>query len=170
MTSGEQRWYVVQSQPNAEHKAVAHLERQGFGTYLPRYLKRRYHARRVDIVAAPLFPRYFFVAIDMTVQRWRSIFSTVGVSRIVCNGDLPTAIPGNVVTALREREDAGGFVRLDHRLNFRTGDKIRVIEGVFADCLGLYDGMRDSDRVAILLDLLGRKVRVVVDMESVAAV
>ena len=35
-------------------------------TYLPRYLKRRRHARRVDIVAAPLFPRYLFVAIDMT--------------------------------------------------------------------------------------------------------
>ncbi|HEU4660471.1 MAG TPA: transcription termination/antitermination NusG family protein, partial [Pseudolabrys sp.] len=28
-----QRWYVVQSQPNAENKAVAHLNRQGFETY-----------------------------------------------------------------------------------------------------------------------------------------
>jgi transcriptional antiterminator RfaH len=169
MTSGEQRWYVVQSQPNAEHKALAHLERQGFGTYLPHYLKRRRHARRVDIVAAPLFPRYLFVAIDMTAQRWRSIYSTVGVSRIVCNGDIPTAVPGKVVTALKEREDADGFVRLDNRPNFRTGDKIRVIEGVFTDCLGFYEGMRDIERVAILLDLLGRKVRVMVDMESVAA-
>lgn len=169
MISGEQRWYVVQSQPNAEHKAVAHLGRQGFGTYLPRYLKRRRHAHRVDIVAAPLFPRYLFVAIDLTTQRWRSIFSTVGVSRIVCNGDIPAAIPEQVVATLKMREDAGGFVHLDHRPNFRAGDKIRVIEGVFADCLGLYDGMRDSDRVAILLDLLGRKVRVMVDVESVTA-
>jgi hypothetical protein len=29
--------------------------------------------------------------------------------------------------------------------------------------------MKDSDRVAILLDLLGRKVRVMVNAESVAA-
>jgi hypothetical protein len=29
--------------------------------------------------------------------------------------------------------------------------------------------MADSERVAVLLDLLGRKVRVVVDAESVAA-
>jgi transcriptional antiterminator RfaH len=41
----EARWYVAQTQPNAEAKAVAHLNRQGFGTYLPRYLKRRRHAR-----------------------------------------------------------------------------------------------------------------------------
>ena len=73
MTPGQPRWYVVQSQPNAELKAVAHLSRQGFDTYLPRYLKRRRHARRVEVVARPLFPRYF-VSIDVTVQRWRSVY------------------------------------------------------------------------------------------------
>ena len=44
-------WYVVQTQPHAETKASLHLVRQGFATYLPRYLKRRRHARRVDTVA-----------------------------------------------------------------------------------------------------------------------
>jgi transcriptional antiterminator RfaH len=169
MTSSEHRWYVVQSQPNAELKAVAHLNRQGFVTYLPRYLKRRRHARRVDIVAAPLFPRYLFVAIDMTATRWRSIYSTVGVSRMVSNGDFPTPIPNQVVTTLRAREDASGFVRLEHQPSFRAGDKIRVLDGVFADCFALYEGVKDSDRVAVLLDLLGRKVRVMVNVESVAA-
>jgi transcriptional antiterminator RfaH len=158
----------VQSQPNAECKAVAHLNRQGFGTYLPRYLKRRRHARRIDTVAAPLFPRYLFVAIDMTAQRWRSIFSTVGVSHIVGNGDQPTAIPDHIVATLRAREDDAGFVRLDHRPSFRAGETIRVLDGPFTDCLGLYEGMKDCDRVAILLDLLGRKVRVMVDVMSVA--
>lgn len=163
------RWYVVQSQPNAERKAVAHLERQGFATYLPRYLKRRRHARQVEIVPAPLFPRYLFVAIDLGAQRWRSIFSTVGVSRLVCNGEMPTPIADQVLDTLRAREDDGGYVRLDQRPNFQTGDRVRVLEGAFTDCLGLYEGMRDTDRVAILLDLLGRKVRVTVDVESVAA-
>jgi transcriptional antiterminator RfaH len=164
-----QAWYVVQSQPNAERKAIAHLERQGFSTYLPQYLKRRRHARKVEIVPAPLFPRYLFVAIDLAAQRWRSIFSTVGVSRLVCNGDMPTPIPNHVLEMLRAREDAGGYVRLEHCPNFNAGDRIRVLDGAFADCLGLYEGMRDSERVAILLDLFGRKVRVTVDVESVAA-
>jgi transcriptional antiterminator RfaH len=123
----------------------------------------------VDIVPTPLFPRYLFVGIDLATQRWRSIFSTVGVSRLVCHGDIPTPISDQVLETLRAREDKGGYVRLDHRPNFHAGDRIRVLEGAFADCLGLYEGMRDSDRVAILLDLLGRKVRVTVDLESVAA-
>jgi transcriptional antiterminator RfaH len=105
-----QRWYVVQSQPNAENKAVAHLNRQGFRTYLPRYLKQRRHARRIDIVPAPLFPNYLFVAIDITAQRWRSISSTVGVSHIVGSGDHPTAIPAHVVTTLQACVSTNGRV------------------------------------------------------------
>jgi transcriptional antiterminator RfaH len=163
------RWYVAQTQLNAENKAVAHLGRQGFVTYLPRYLKRRRHARRVDVVSAPLFPRYLFVEIDTAIQRWRSIYSTLGVSQLVGHGDAPTPVSDQIVSTLKSREDMAGLIKLDHRPIFRVGDKIQVLDGVFADRLGLYEGMKDCDRVAILLDLLGRKVRVVVDVESVTA-
>lgn len=169
MTSANRAWYVVQTQPHGENKAVTHLSRQGFGAYLPRYLKRRRHARRIEIVPAPLFPRYLFVEIDRGAQRWRSIYSTVGVSRLVCQGELPTPISENVIDALKAREDDSGFIQLDQRPKFHPGDKIRVMDGAFTDCLGLYESMKDGDRVAILLDLLGRKVRVMVDVESVAA-
>jgi transcriptional antiterminator RfaH len=169
MTYGTARWYVAQSQPNAELKAAAHLNRQGFTIYLPRYMKRRRHARRVDHVPAPLFPRYLFVGIDMATQRWRSIFSTVGISRLVCNGDVPQSVPDQIVAALRAREDEGGLVRLDLRPSFRAGDKICVLDGALAGCFGLCECMKDNERVAVLLDMLGRKVRVTVNVESVAA-
>jgi transcriptional antiterminator RfaH len=163
------RWYVVQTQPHSEPKAVWHLERQGFGTYLPRYEKRRRHARRIDTVAAPLFPRYLFVQIDLATQRWRSIQSTIGVSRLVCNGEDPAALADGVVDGLRRREDARGFVGLEPRPRFAIGEQVRIVDGLFAHYLGLFDGVADRDRVAVLLDLLGRKVRVVFDDLSVAA-
>jgi transcriptional antiterminator RfaH len=163
------RWFVAHTQPHAEAKATAHLSRQGFEIYFPRYLKRRRHARRIETVAAPLFPRYLFVAVDMTAQRWRSIYSTVGVARLVCNGDEPTAVPEGIVEALKCREDAGGFIKLDYRPQFRPGDKVRVLDGAFSSCLGLFEGMAERERIAILLDLLGRKVRVVLDADLVAA-
>ena len=164
------RWYVVQTHPHAEAKAVRHLQRQAFETYLPRYLKKRRHARRVDNVAAPLFPRYLFVAVDMTTQRWLSIQSTIGVSRVVCNGNRPAAVPLEVVDALRQREDADGLVQLNQRPRFSPGDKVSVLGGAFQDCFGLYEGMSSNDRVTILLDLLGRKVRVNLDSEILIAV
>jgi transcriptional antiterminator RfaH len=116
-----------------------------------------------------LFPRYLFVAIDLNVQRWRSIYSTIGVSRLVCNGDDPTPVPDGVVESLKQREDGSGFIKLDCRPRFRAGDKIRVLEGAFSSCLGLFEGMAERERIAILLDLLGRKVRVVLDADLVAA-
>jgi transcriptional antiterminator RfaH len=169
MSSGQSRWYVVQTQANAENKAVAHLARQGFATYLPRYLKRRRHARRVDTVAAPLFPRYLFVEINIDVQRWRSIYSTAGVSRLVSNGDWPVPVPDLVINALRSRENTSGYVEFDERPKFDTGDKVRILEGAFYDCLGIYAGMPDRERVEILLELLGRKVRVLLGAEAIAA-
>jgi transcriptional antiterminator RfaH len=110
-----------------------------------------------------------FVEIDVTLQRWRSIYSTVGVSRLVCNGNQPAPVCDDVIGSLRSREDASGLIRLVHRPNFKSGDKVRVLDGAFYDCFGIYDGMTDRERVAILLDLLGRKVRILFDAEAIAA-
>lgn len=163
------RWFVAHTQPHAEAKASVHLDRQGFEIYLPRYLKRRRHARKIETVAAPLFPRYLFVAVDIAAQRWRSICSTVGVARLVCNGDNPTVVPEGIVEALKDREDVDGFIKLESRPLFSPGDEVRVLDGAFSSCLGLFEGMAERERVAILLDLLGRKVRVVLDAALVAA-
>lgn len=163
------RWFVVQTQTHSEMRASQHLKRQGFETYLPRYLKRRRHARKVDTVAVPLFPRYLFVAIDLQSQRWRSVHSTIGVSRLVTNGNEPMALVESVIDTLRRREDASGFIRFDSTPSFLAGDRIRIAAGAFADAFGLFEGLGDRARVAVLLDLLGRKVRVMLDSEMIVA-
>ena len=163
------RWYVVQTQVNGEAKAALNLRRQGFDIYLPRCLKRRRHARKVEIAAKPLFPRYLFVAIDRTAQRWRSIQSTFGVTRLVSQGDEPAPVPEGVVNAIKAREDDNGYVMLSALPAFAPGDKVRVLAGAFIDSAGLFDGRADRDRVAILLEMLGRKVRVLLDADLVAA-
>ena len=165
----EQNWYVVHTHMHAELKAALHLQRQGFGIYLPRYLKKRRHARRIDRVAAPLFPRYVFVSVDMATQRWHSIRSTIGISRLVSDGDIPAVVPPAIIDGLKQREDTSGFVKLEDRPRFVSGDKIRVRDGAFTDTLGLFKSITGEDRVAILLDLLGRKVRVVLDADFIEA-
>lgn len=163
------RWYVVHTHINSEAKAAANLCRQGFFAYLPRYLKRRSHARKVDFVARPLFPRYLFVTIDTASQRWRAIQSTLGVSHLICREDGPVAVEESVISALKAREDEAGFVRLAPRSLFSSGDQVRIVEGAFADSLALVEDASDHVRVAVLLDFLGRKVRVRVGSELIAA-
>src|SRR3546814_4907858 len=67
------RWYVAQTQAQGEERARLNLERQGFRTYLPRYRRERRHARRRDVVQAPLFPGYIFIELDLEQSPWRSI-------------------------------------------------------------------------------------------------
>jgi transcriptional antiterminator RfaH len=164
------KWYVARTHVHAEAKAIEHLRRQGFATYLPRYRKERRHARRTETVAAPLFPRYCFVAFDAATQRWPAIRSTFGIDHLVGGRAGPASVADEVIERLREREDETGFIRLDASPRFAPGDKIRFINGAFSVCAALFDGMTDRDRVAVLLDFLGRKVRVTIDSSAVERV
>jgi len=166
MMCGSQ-WYVVHTQPNNESRAEFNLRRQGFTTYMPRYQRQRRHARRADIVARPLFPRYLFVLLDLARDQWRSVQSTFGVSSLVVSGDQPMALPHKVVEEIRAREDDDGFVALGLPAGLKPGSAVRLIDGLFVDYQGILDRIADDRRVAVLLSLLGREVRVYVPAASV---
>lgn len=162
-------WYVVQTQPRSETKACFNLRRQGYTTYLPQYLKPRRHARRTDRVPAPLFPRYLFVRIDPACPRWMPIRSTIGVTDIVRRGNQPAPLADAIVQEIHRRENESGFVVLKPACAFRPGDRVHVIGGAFADRTGLFECATDDERVVLLLDLLGRAVRVELALEDISA-
>jgi transcriptional antiterminator RfaH len=166
MTAGS-RWYVVHTQPNGEARADLNLRRQGFCTYLPRYVRRRRHARRQEMVARPLFPRYLFVALDVARDRWRAVHSTFGVNHLLLAGEEPLPVPDGVIDEIRARENGDGFVKLGLPAGLRPGSPVRLIDGIFAESTGVLERAADDRRVAILLELLGREVRVFVPPECV---
>ncbi len=163
------RWYVAYTQPTAERRVAGHLERQGFDAYLPLCRQIRRHARREETVLRPLFPRYVFVALDLEADRWRSVNGTVGVSRLVCQGERPAALPDGVVESLRDGEIDGGVVPLSQLVLFDAGARLRVLDGAFAGQTGTYRGMTGAERVVLLFDLIGRQVRVAVPIHAVEA-
>ena len=153
------RWYVVQTRPRDESRALFHLARQGFESYLPRFLKCRRHARKMDIAPVPLFPGYLFVALDLAAARWRSIQGTVGVSRLVCHGENPAPIPEGVVEEIMGRQNADGWVLLHPETALRRGQVVEISDGPLVDLQGIFEGLDSGERVVVLLSLLGREVR-----------
>ena len=163
------RWYIVHTQPNGEERARHNLERQGFAVYLPKYLKHRRHARRVEHVRRPLFPRYLFVRFDADTAQWRSINGTFGVAHLVSNGNEPIPVSDGIVDAIQARHNADELVILHTPDSFAPGQKLEIVDGPFAWHTGLFQRLSDNERVVLLLDLLGRHVTVTVPPEAIAA-
>ena len=161
------RWYVVHTQANGEQKARHHLERQGFNVYLPLYSRRISHARKVSWCPRPLFPRYLFVSLDLELEPWRKIMSTIGVSYLICHEEKPAPVPDGIVEEIRQAENAAGQVSPGKRMKLRNGDTVQITAGAMADHVGLFECRTDDERVVVLLELLGRKVRTTVPVDTI---
>jgi transcription elongation factor/antiterminator RfaH len=153
-----QRWYAVHTLPLSETRAQGHLEYQGFRTFLPRRRKTVRHARKMSTIAAPFFPRYLFVALDLTRHQWRSVNGTFGVARLVMRGDGPSPVPCGVVETLIGSADEDGILQFCSQL--KVGARVRLLAGPFVDQLAILDRLDDSGRVRVLLDLMGRQVSI----------
>jgi transcriptional antiterminator RfaH len=160
-------WYAVHTRPQAEAQALDNLLRQGYEAYLPRYRARISHARRLQTVLRPLFPRYLFAGIDRAAMRWRPVLSTLGVSDVVRAGDEPMPLPAGLIESLREQEAAGIFNALGRQRAARLGDLVRITAGAFEDMIGRLVELREQDRVVVLLELLGRKVRTEIETAAI---
>ena len=88
---------------------------------------------------------------------------------MVCRAGIPAPVPEGIVEAIRGREDAGAFVDLTRQAAFCVGDPVQIVAGPFADHVARFEGLNDEQRVVLLLDLLGRKLRVAVPAETVTA-
>lgn len=163
------RWYVVKTKPNSEMKAVFHLDRQGFETYLPRHLCRVRHARKTSWLPRPIFTSYLFVSLSVENYKWRQINSTFGVSHLISGNRGPLPVSQGIVEALRDAEDDQGLVVLGRKKPFRPGDTVQIMSGAFADHIGRCESASDNERVVILLDLLGREVRTTAQLSAITA-
>jgi len=161
------RWYAVYTQARMEKWARANLWERGLEVYLPLYRKQRRHARRTDIVTAPLFPRYLFVQADLSRVGRNIIAAAPGVNQLVSFGRQPTAVADAIIAEIRQREDDGGYVRMCEQAPLRPGERVRVQSGPLNDVVGLFQQMADERRVVILLDLMGRSVRVKAPVDAV---
>ena len=163
-------WCAAHTQINAEDVAAGHLIRQGFDVFLPKHLKRRAHARRNDWIAKPLFPGYLFVAIDPDHSPWRAIRGTVGIRDVIRFGEKPAAVPDPVIHEIRARQEDNGLIRTRTAAGFKQGETVQVKRGPLGELEALFEGTDERNRVIVLLNLLGRKVRATVPGDAVFAI
>lgn len=115
-----------------------------------------------------MFPRYIFVILDLGHQRWRSVNGTLGVQRLITDGERPLAVaPGVVETLVQSSDQRGALIYKTDDL--AIGDRVQLVAGPFAGSLGILQRLNGAGRVQVLLELLGGPVKVTTARDTVAA-
>ena len=160
------QWFVVQTKWQKEYAAVENLERQGYTAYCPQIVRARHRRKCWQPVTEPLFPRYLFVQLNIGVDNFAPIRSTIGVQSLVRFGSQPVAIGQRVIDAIRHQEQYL-IDRATHHPKWKPGDSVEIINGPFSGLTGLFETKNGEERVTILLQMLGRDNRVTVATNSV---
>ena len=165
----ESGWYVIRTKPHMEDRALWHLRNQGFDVYLPKYRKQVRTARKTQSVLRPLFPGYIFARPSEKISAWRSINGTVGVLALIQFGAEPALLSNEFLADIKLREDEAGAVSLAPA-KLVKGDMVKVNDGAFAESYAVLEEMIDEKRAILLIELLGREVRVSAPVESLLKV
>jgi transcriptional antiterminator RfaH len=168
MRDPQLRWYAVQTHARAEKKAQHHLTMQGYAVFAPVIRRKVRHARQVAITAAPLFPGYIFVALNVCRDRWRSINGTVGVSSLIMVGDVPLPLPEGLIEALALTQDDEHVMGFGD--DFQVDKPVLLRRGPFSDLIGRILHIDARGRVQVLLEIMGRAVPVSTTLANLSPV
>ena len=158
-------WYALRSKSRKEDVVWRQVLSQGFEAYYPRMRVHPVNPRARKII--PYFPGYLFVRMDLeavglSVFQWMP--HTLG---LVSFGGEPATVPDHLVYAIHKRVDeinvAGGEV-FD---GLKPGDTIWISDGPFRGYEAIFDArLPGSERVRVLLEFLGNKRRVPLDLDA----
>ena len=156
-------WYLVQSKPRNEARALENLVRQGYETYLPLMEVERLQRGKLLKKMEPLFPRYLFLHLEEGNDNWGPIRSTLGVAGLVRFGQAYAVVSDEVMDAVRERtQDIKKSL-------FESGDSVRVVSGPLLGLEGVFEIADGEQRSFVLLEFMQKQQRVSVSTADLRA-
>ena len=158
-------WFILQFKPNAHHQAKKNLNQQGFDTFLPLCDSTTRKASRFINNTSPLFPGYMFIKFDKKKSEWAKINNTYGVSRLITFNSILKPIPITIIDNLMSRCDLSGKILPVEKL--KKGDQIKISNGPFSNFIATVDTYEAEHRLWILMDLMGRKTKILALAEDV---
>jgi transcription antitermination factor NusG len=165
-SSGNFHWNALHTRYQHERKVEALLSAKGFQTFLPTYESTRRWKDRNKRGEEALFPGYLFVA-NASEDRLH-VVATPGVCAIVSVAGAPATISNQEIEAIRKTVSNPAKVEPHPYLN--SGDQVEVQWGPLAGVEGILIRKRDSYRLVVSVEILGRAAAVEIDASCIAKV
>ena len=166
----EASWYVVHTYSGYENKVKANIEK----TIENRHLEDQIIEVRVPMqdvievkngvkkqVQKKLFPGYVLLNMVMNDDTWYVVRNTRGVTGFVGPGSKPVPLTEEEMLPL-------GINDASMIIDFKEGDTVTIIGGVWKDTVGVIQSMNESKQiVTINVELFGRETPVEISFTEV---
>ncbi len=169
------KYYIVQAYSGFEDKVRASLQERiknaGMEEYFGEILvpsenvtavrggKQRTERRK-------FYPGYVFVQMEMMDKTWHLVKDTSKVTGFLGDQN-PTSVPEREVNNIKAQIEGSGIAPRP-KVNFETGDQVRVVDGAFANFTGVVEDVRpERQKVKVLVTIFGRPTAVELNYNQV---
>lgn len=165
MNQKEDQWFCLRAKPKHEHIAAGYLQTlASIPVFVPRIRFRRFTKRGGMWVTEALFPCYFFARLSRTMDL-RAVCHSPGVSGVVHFGSHWPVVSSEVIEEL-QCSLGQDIVTVSSKIC--PGDEVSVVAGSLQGFMAVVKQvMPAAQRVAVLLDFLGRQTAVELGLNQI---
>ncbi len=176
-------WYVIQTKPMEEDRVCRQFSRgviinptmpnEGIvadvEAFCPKIKCMSAGKKSADGVKyRPLFPSYIFLRWDLNdPANHHTVKYTRGVNKVLGEGAKAVSVPDEIIEIIKERTNEVGIIE---QQTFKVGEPVKVKRGHLKELIGILERpVSDSGRVAVLLNLFNRQMRVHLSCADIVA-
>ncbi|MDA8646273.1 transcription/translation regulatory transformer protein RfaH [Porticoccaceae bacterium] len=161
------RWFLLQTKPKQEQRAVENLVRQEVQTFCPMVrVEKVSRGKRVETLEV-LFSGYLFVQLGEDSVSATSVRSTRGVSHFVTSGGAPIGVPELLIEQLRERVAVTTDLVISRMP--KKGEAVQIMDGPFRGLNAVFSEADGTSRAIVLVTMLNQKVEARVPLSNLSS-
>ena len=176
----EKKWYIVQTYSNYEKKAKVALEQRIKSSgredafeeiYIPTETVVEMKNGKRKEKERKFYKGYIFVKMLLDEETWHIVKDTPKVVGFVGGSSRnPSPVPESEVKGIANKIEEGSL-KAEPQYSFQQGDKVRIIEGNFADFTGTVEEVNEEKKkLKVFVEIFGRPTSVEFDYDQVEEV
>ena len=172
-------WYIVQTNPICETKAVEEIRRAGFRAYLPKAAQdTRHHRTKATIIKRrPALVGYLFMRFPDDRPDWYTLRQCQGVKGVLYMDGKPYELAQQQIAALMRAQRSAAFdtetartfrlakrrgerqsvFRAVARAKFKPGMRVKASSGPWQHIMAHVEGVTKTGSVKVLASMFGQE-------------
>lgn len=174
----ESVWYILQTNPQCENKAVEEIRRAGFRAYLPKAARDvRHHRTKLQMIKRrPALVGYVFVRFPDGRPNWYALRQCQGVKGVLYSDGKPYELAHTQIAALMRAQRASDYdtstarayrlakrrgerqsiARAAAQERFKPGMSVRAATGPWQHIIARIDRVTKTGTIKAVANILGR--------------